>query len=110
MGEAARRKKAETYPAPTSDDAENQRFLNRPDVLAFAQSPEGMKLLRPGLLRFLADVGVTPQVDSATGEVVVDMPTMIAALGITEDEAAEILGDQTDNARIIPADRLKPLQ
>jgi hypothetical protein len=50
MGEARRRKLEGTYPEKgrtMTDDEENQRFLNLPEVRAFAETPEGQRLLRP---------------------------------------------------------------
>lgn len=109
MGEAKRRKDAGTYPDTTkpNDDDERFHFLQRPDVQSLIDSPEGRRLLRPGLLKFLAAVGVQPQVDAATGELVVDGPAIIAALGLNEAEELEKLGEAV---RVVPADRLKPLQ
>lgn len=105
MGEAKRRKHAGTYP----DDEERRRFLNLPEVRAFAESPEGQRLLRPGLLRFMALAGITPQVDAATGELVVTAAELAKVFGISEakaEEQAEALG----GGKPIPVDRLKPLQ
>jgi hypothetical protein len=117
MGEAHRRKLAGTYPtAPkgtdaADDDESNRRFLERPDVRRFAESPEGQRLLRPGLLKFMADAGVKPQVDAATGEVVVTMADIARMFGIPKAESIGHLNAAgMGEGKVIPPDRLKPLQ
>ena len=80
----------------------DREFLDSPEMLAFSQSPEGKRLLRPGLLKFLAEVGITPQIDTETGELVIDAAALAAALG------TPVSG--MDGAKVVPAGRLKPLQ
>ena len=77
------------------------------DFLAFAATEEGQRVLRPSLMKFLASVGIAPQVDATTGELVVDFPAVCAALGLDPAEEAERAGG---HVRTVPADRLKPLQ
>jgi hypothetical protein len=111
MGEARRRKLEGTYPEKGSpdmtDDEERQHFLNLPEVRAFAESPEGQRLLRPITMKFLADIGVAPQVDEETGQVVINPLAVIEKLGLDPDEELEKLGDAV---RTFPSNRLKPLQ
>jgi hypothetical protein len=77
------------------------------DMQALAATEEGRRLLRPGLLKFLSSVGITPQVDATTGELVVDFPAVCAALGIDPAEEAEQV---QGHLRMVPSDRLKPVQ
>ena len=114
MGEAKRRKTAGTYPAQTKrtdgvpdDDEARRQFMNRPDVRAFAESPEGARLLWPITAKFLGDIGVVPQVDAEAGTVVIDMADICEKLGLDAADEIEKLGDSVIT---VPADRLKPLQ
>jgi hypothetical protein len=88
------------------DDEARRRFLQRQDVRQFAESPEGQRLLLPGLLKFLGEIGVKPMIDEATGEMVVAADAFAAALGMSEAEVRDGVG----GARAIPIDRLRPLQ
>ncbi len=77
------------------------------DMHALTATEEGRRLLRPGLLKFLSSVGITPQVDAITGELVVDFSAVCAALGIDPAEEAEQV---RDHLKAVPSDRLNPLQ
>jgi hypothetical protein len=112
MGEARRRRMASTYPTkatdmPTDDDEARRQYLMKPDVQSLLETPEAQRLMRPKLLELLAEIGVQPQVDAATGELAIDFPAVCAALGLDPVEATEQVRGQV---RMVPADRLKPLQ
>jgi hypothetical protein len=70
--------------------------------------PEVQRQLRPAFLRLLSELGITPCVDEATGELMVPAGAFIAALGMSAEQAAELL--HPDGLRAVPADRMKPLQ
>ena len=63
--------------------------------------------LRKRLLAALSDLGITPQMDAATGELIVPLAEIAAKLGLTEDQVRETVG--TD-LRAVAADQVKPLQ
>jgi hypothetical protein len=89
-----------------------RRFLaTSPEAQAWMASPEGRRALRPTLLKFLGSVGITPEVDTETGEIMVNAPALIAALGLNEAEALEEIQKAGMGAvKVVPSERLKPLQ
>jgi hypothetical protein len=68
--------------------------------------PAVQRLLRPITLRFLASLGLSPMVDSATGDAVVSVDMIAKALGIPVDDAIEATGD---DAVAVPTDQARPL-
>jgi hypothetical protein len=70
--------------------------------------PEVQRKLRPAFLRLLSALGVTPVVDEATGELMVPAEAFTAALGMSAEQAGELL--HPDGLVPVPADRMKPLQ
>ena len=65
--------------------------------------------IRGKLLTLLSDLGVKPQIDEATGEIVVPFAELAEKLGMTEDEARSALGD-TEQVISVPTSRLRPMQ
>jgi hypothetical protein len=72
------------------------------------EDPELLRIVRPKLLALLSDMGIAPVVDEGTGDIMVPIAAIAAALGMTEGDALAAAGP--DGARVVPVDRLRPLQ
>lgn len=64
-------------------------MFNPNDIAALP--PELQQKLRAELLKFLASIGVEPRIHRETGELLVPLDKMCAALGVPEDEARKII-------------------
>jgi hypothetical protein len=75
---------------------------------AIFDDPKLLEMLRPRLIKLLAELGIAMVVDEATGEVGATLDALAKAFGMSE---AEILGRAgRETAISIPVDRMRFLQ